>query len=108
MSLKLPSLLTHESMRLRGISRIHERHENCAELFEIDGLGQVAVEAGVDALLVDVAQDVCGERDDGLVGLLGAFFPSAQLFARLVTVFVGHVEIALEGIYVSKRFNWRE
>jgi len=90
-------------MRFRGIGRVHERHEHCAELFEIDGLGEVAVEAGVDALLVDVAEDVGGERDDGLVRLLGAFFPSAQLFARLVAVFVGHVEIALEGVRVSKR-----
>ena len=92
---KLPCLLAHESMRLRGIGRIHERHKHCAELLEIDGLGEVAVEAGVDALLVDVAQDVGGERDDWLVGLLGTLFPSAQLFARLVAVFVRHVKIAL-------------
>ena len=84
-------------MRLSRIGGVHERHEHGAELFEVDGLGEVAVEAGVDALLVDVAEDVGGERNDRLVGLLGAFFPSAQLFARLVAVFVGHVEIALEG-----------
>jgi hypothetical protein len=29
------------------------------------------------------------------VGLLGFLFPAAQLFAGLVAVFVGHVEIAL-------------
>lgn len=82
-------------MRLGRIGRVHERHEHGAELFEVDGLGEVAVEAGVDALLVDVAEDVGGERDDGLVGLLGFLFPAAQLFAGLVAVFVGHVEIAL-------------
>lgn len=84
-------------MRLRRVRRVHKRHEHSAQLFEIHRLGEVAVEAGVDALLVDVAEDVGGERDDGLVRLLGALFPSAQLFARLVAVFVGHVKIALEG-----------
>jgi len=82
-------------MRLRRISRIHERHEHSAELFEIDWFGEVAVETGVDTLLVNVTKHVGRKRDDGLVGLLGAFFPPAQFLACLVAVFVGHVEIAL-------------
>lgn len=101
-ALPLPSLLTHECMRLRRIRRVHKRHEHSAELLEIDGLGEVTVEAGVDALLVDVAEDVCREGDDGLVGLLGAFFPPAQLLAGLVAVFVGHVEIALKGNVLAR------
>jgi len=95
--LLLPPLLTHKSMRLRRIRRVHERHEHGAELFEIDGLSEVAIEACVDALLVDVAEDVGGEGDDGLVGLLGTLLPPAQLLARLIAVFIGHVEVALGG-----------
>jgi hypothetical protein len=53
------------------------------------------VETRFHAFLVDVAEDVCREGDDGLVGLLGAFLPAAEFFARLVAVFVGHVEITL-------------
>lgn len=82
-------------MRLGRIGGIHERHQHRAELFEVDRLGDVAVETGVDTLLVDVAEDVGGKGDDGLMRLLGSFFPAAELFARLVAVFVRHVEVAL-------------
>jgi hypothetical protein len=97
----LTPLLAHKSMRLRRISRVHERHEHSAELLKIDWLREVAVESSVYTLLVDVAEDVGRKRDDGLMGLIGAFLPSAQLFARLVAVFVGHVEIALRRLRVS-------
>jgi hypothetical protein len=82
-------------MRLLRIRRVHERHEHGTQLLEVDRLGKVAVETRFHAFLVDVAKDVCGKCDDGLVGLLGAFLPAAELFARLVAVFVGHVEVAL-------------
>jgi len=97
----LTPLLTHERMWFRRIGWIHERHEHSAELFEVDGFCEVAVKAGIDTLLVDVAKDVGRERDDGLVRLLGLFLPSAQLFARLVAVLVGHVEIALEDFVLA-------
>jgi hypothetical protein len=84
-------------MRFLRIRRVHERHEHGTELLEVDRLGEVAVETRFHAFLVDVAEDVCRERDDGLVGLLGAFLPAAEFFARLVAVFVRHVEVALRG-----------
>jgi hypothetical protein len=74
---------------------VHERHQHRAEFLEIDRLGEVAVEAGVDTFLVHVAEDVGRECDDGLVRLFGALLPPAELFARLVSVFVRHVEITL-------------
>jgi len=74
---------------------VHKRHQHRAEFLEIDRLGEVAIKAGVDTLLVDVAEDVGRECDDGLVRLLGALLPPAKLFACLVSVFVRHVEVAL-------------
>ena len=91
----LRPLLAHKSVRLGRVARVHERHEYGAELFEVDGLGKVTVETGVDALLVDVAEDVGRKCDDRLVRLLAALLPAADLFAGLVAVFVGHVEVAL-------------
>jgi hypothetical protein len=83
-------------MRLARIRRVHKRHEHGAKLLEIDRLGKVAVETGLDAFLVDVAKDVGREGNDGLVLLLGALFPAAEFFTCLVAVFVGHVEVALD------------
>jgi hypothetical protein len=85
----------HESMWFARIRRVHERHQHRAEFLEIDRLGEVAIEASVDTLLVDVAEDVGRKRDDRLVRLFGALLPPAELFAGLVSIFVRHVKIAL-------------
>jgi hypothetical protein len=85
----------HESMWFARVGRVHERHQHRAEFLEIDRLGEVAIEASVDAFLVDVTEDVGRKRNDGLVRLFGSLLPPAELFAGLVSVFVWHVEIAL-------------
>lgn len=89
-------LFAHESMRFARIRRVHECHEYSAELLEVDGLGDVAIEACVDALLVNVAKNVGGESDDRLVLFLVALLPSSNLLARLIAVLVWHVKVALK------------
>lgn len=95
-------------MRLARVRRVHERHEHGAELLEIDRLGDVAVETRVDALLVDIAEDVGGERDYRLVLLAGALLPAPDFLAGLVAVFVGHVQVALwvGRLLICSRGDW--
>lgn len=88
-------------MRFARVGRVHERHEHRAELLEVDGLGDVAIEARLDALMVDVTEDVGRESDDGLVLFLIAFLPTSDLLARLVAVLIWHVKVALRGKRVS-------
>lgn len=75
--------------------RVEELDHDEAELLEVDGLGDVAVEAGLDALRVDVAENVGGEGDYGHVWVAVRALPPPDLLARLVAVFVGHVQVAL-------------
>jgi len=86
----------HERMWFARVRRVHERHQHRAEFFEIDRLGEVAIEAGVNTLLVDISEDVGRERNDGLMRLFGALLPPAELFAGLVAILVRHVKIALQ------------
>jgi len=69
-------LLLHELMRLARIARVHERHEHRAQLLEIHRLRDIAVETRVDALLVDVTEDVGRKRDDGQVLELVLLLPA--------------------------------
>ena len=88
-------LRPHELDRLCRVARIHVREHDGAELLEVDGLGHIAVEPRVDTLGVNVAEDVCRERDDREIGVFVLLLPFADLAARLIAVFVRHVEIAL-------------
>jgi len=85
----------HEFRRLGLIRRIQELGHDQGELFEVDRLGNIRVEARFYALGVDIAKHVGRESNDGdpLVSVL--LLPAADLFAGLVAVFVGHVKIAL-------------
>lgn len=74
---------------------IEEITHECAEGFEVDGLGDVVAEAGFDTFVEDVGHDVCGEGDDGHPRMFFLLLPSANFATGLVAVFVWHVKIAL-------------
>ena len=92
----------HEFNRLIGILGIHESKHHRAELFEIDRLRDVTVEAGVHTLRVYVPKYVGGESNNWQVRVLVLLFPLAKLAAGLVTVLVRHMEIALQ----QSQYTW--
>ena len=88
-------LLLHELdglARVRGI-QIHQ-HDG-TKFFEIDRLGHIAVESCVYALGVYISHDVGRQCNNRQVWLFVLLLPLTDFSTRLITVFVGHVEIAL-------------
>ena len=67
--------------------------------------GKLAVEARFDALLVHIAEDVGRECDDGEVRELLLTLPSADVFARLISIFVRHVQVAQDDGIVTVRLR---
>jgi len=96
-------LRLHELVRFVWIARIHESHQDGAQLLEVHGLRHVAVEASFYALLVNVTQDVGRERDDWQVRVGVLPLPLANLLACLVAVFVRHVQITEDDGIVAIR-----
>ena len=94
-------LKPHKFRRLGFIRWVQEFGHDQGEFFECDRFRDVRVEACVYALGVYVAQHVGRESDNG-VSLVSVFlFPSADLFAGLVAVFVRHMKIALPKVLVK-------
>ena len=56
----MPLFHLHQLKRFTRIRRVHKRHQDGTQLLEIDRLRHVRVEARVNTLLVDIAQDVGG------------------------------------------------
>ena len=83
-----PALCFHQLMRFFGIAGIHERHQDGAELFEVDGLCQKRVEARIHTLLIDITKNICRERDDWQVRVFMLSFPIADVLAGLVSILV--------------------
>ena len=88
----------HDRKRSSRIVGIEEVDHDGFELLELDGLGDVRVEADFGALGVDVAEDVGRQSDHGSRWIRVLPFPFADFAAGLVAVFVGHVKIALCGM----------
>lgn len=89
----LPGL--HKLRRLRLVRRIQKLGHDERKLLEFYRLRNIRVEAGVDALCVDVPEDICRKCNDGVSSVSVFLFPSTDLLAGLVAVFVGHVQVAL-------------
>ena len=62
-----------------------------AELDKVDGLGDVVVEPGLGALLLDIRHDVSRERDDGHRVEVLRLLPGSNLPAGLVAILARHV-----------------
>lgn len=85
----------HEFGRFGGVSRIQELCHHERELFELNRLCDVRVEAGPDALFVDVAKDVRRKSNDRVATVPVFLFPSPNFLAGLVTIFIWHMQVAL-------------
>ena len=73
-----------------------------AELDKVHRLGNVAVESGLETLVLHVGHDVGREGNHGNARHGVGEFPLADLAAGLVPVLAGHVEVALdEGLLVN-------
>jgi hypothetical protein len=88
-------LLLHESRPFRWIGRIQELRHGHRKFFELYGLRDIGIEARFHALFVYVAENVGRKRDDWVATVPVLLLPSSDLFASLVPVFVGHMQIAL-------------
>ena len=88
----------HKFWGFRRIGRIYEFGHDEREFLESNWLRDVRVEASLDALCVDIAKNVGGKSDDRVPAMPVLLFPTSDLFAGLIAIFVRHVEIALEGI----------
>jgi hypothetical protein len=85
----------HEFRRFRGIDRIQEFGHDKGQLFELDGLRDVRVEARFHAFRVDVTEDVGRKCNDGYAAVTMFLLPASNFFARLIAVLVRHMQIAL-------------
>ena len=91
----------HTLTEPRRARRIQQPTHRLAQILKVNRLGDVVVEAGLQALVEDVGHDVGGEGDDGHARVGVGGFPGADLAAGLVAVFAGHVEVALWRRWVS-------
>jgi len=66
---------------------------------------RLTVEARFDALLVHIAEDVGRECDDGQVRTLLLTFPRTDIFARLISIFVRHVQVTQDDGIVTVRLR---
>jgi len=85
----------HQFGGLGRIRRIQKFCHNQGELFELNWLCDIGVEASLNALGVHIAKDVGRKSDDRMTTITVLLFPLSNLFTGLVPVFVGHMEIAL-------------
>jgi hypothetical protein len=85
----------HELGRFRRIGRIQELGHDERELFELDWLRHIRVEARFCALGIDIAKDVGGESNNGHAPVPMFLLPSSDIFARCISVLVRHMQIAL-------------
>lgn len=87
----------HDFGLFRWICWIQEFRHNQRELFKLYWLRYVRVEACFHAFCVDIAEHVGRESDDGLAAVAMLLLPPPDLLARLVAVFVRHMEVTLHG-----------
>lgn len=88
-------LVLHEFWRLGRIGRVQESCHYERELFELDRLRHVRIEAGFYALGVNVTEHVRREGNDGMAAVTVLLLPSSDLLASLIAIFVRHVQVAL-------------
>lgn len=86
---------SHEFWGFRRIGWVQKLRHDEGELLELDRFRNVRVEASFHALLVNIAEDVCRERDDRMTTVSILLFPSPNFLAGLVAILVRHMEVAL-------------
>jgi hypothetical protein len=89
-------LQLHKFWGFRRIGRIYEFGHDEREFLESDWLRDVGIEASLDALCVDIAENVGGKSNDRVPAVPVFLLPTSDLFAGLIAIFVRHVEIALQ------------
>jgi hypothetical protein len=88
-------LVLHEFGRFGRVDRIQKLCHDDRELFELNGLRDVGVEACLRTFGVDIAKNIGRQGNDGYTSVSVFLFPASNLFACLVSVFVRHMQIAL-------------
>jgi hypothetical protein len=76
--------------RRHSTGRIQSLDEHVTQLTEIDRLSDIAVEPGLDALGIHIAEDVGRQSDNRQMPMMRGPFPATDLFAGLVAVFDWH------------------
>lgn len=85
----------HEFGGFGWVSWVQEFRHDDGELFELNGLRHIRIEARFRAFGINVAENVRGKGNDGNTSVSVLLLPFSYLFACLVAVFVRHVQIAL-------------
>lgn len=87
--------MRHELNGLQRINRVQKRRHHITQLLELHRLRQIGIKTGINAFCIHIPQDVCRQGDHGDVFIAVLFLPGPDIFARLISVFVGHVKITL-------------
>lgn len=83
---------------------VQKSHQHGTQLFKVHRFRDVRIKSRLDALVANIANHVGGQRNDGEMLVAVLALPAADIFASLVPVFVGHVEIALTS-RISKKLK---